>query len=158
MIDGLKRAPDNLDVMVNDVEAFLNNTIDEIVHVSEVNFDELTVQFQDEIEASAETFDDTIANISNKIDFDKFVDIVAWFNDTAASFEGTGGKKEEFQKALTDLQSSVEAINREIGEFKVAVDGYCAGASPPCPADFQTTVDAFAIDVTGKIFTHHHNE
>ena len=48
-VDGLERQPDNLDVVVNDVDLFISNTAGELDHLTGKNLDEFTTEIDKDI-------------------------------------------------------------------------------------------------------------
>ena len=57
-VDGLERQPDNLDVVVNDVDLFISNTAGELDHLTGKNLDEFTEEIDKDIIKTGDQIND----------------------------------------------------------------------------------------------------
>ena len=161
-VDGLERQPDNLDVVVNDVDLFISNTAGELDHLTGKNLEEFTAEIDDDIIRTGDQINDlgnvvsftvfykklfhlilhfSVEQLANEVHFTELVNIAFYFADVATNF--TTEEKDKLQNDLTALQDDVTNLQSKIDDFKNAVVDFCA-ANP--------TVDCKEIlAMTGKL-------
>ena len=73
-LDGLNSLPENVQIMVDDAQFFINNTESELVYVTNNNFDEFSENVDTAIEDIKTNIDTTIDTVIEDIHFDKLDD------------------------------------------------------------------------------------
>ena len=140
-LDGLNSLPENVQIMVDDAQFFINNTESELMYVTNNNFDEFSENVDTTIEDIKTNVDDTIDTVIEDIHFDELVRISYFLMNLATDFNDH--QLDDWERALRTLRNQLGSVKYKIQEFKqIAMDSlYCPNPTPPLTPEICKTID-----------------
>ena len=127
---GVGALPNKLDVAFDDINLYINNTVKQINHLADDNFDEVRMKFEDELESTGDVLAETFDNITVEIQFDRLVELSEDITRIALTFnnETLAGVDEQ----MTILNSTVIDLTAMVEVLKADVSSLTDPSSPLC--------------------------
>ena len=136
-LDGLNSLPDNVQIIVEDAQLFINNTESELVYLTNNNFNEFSENVDTTIDDIDQNIRNTIDTVITDIHFNELVNISNFLIELATNFNTI--KLDEWETVLIELRSQLSGIKNKIEKFKTDVYD-----SPFCQA---TPTDSICVAV-----------
>ena len=114
-LDGLNRLPDNVRVIVNDTQLFIDNTENELRYVTNNNLNEFMKNIDNDIIDVSDNLTGTIDGAIEDIHFYQMVNISTFLSELAIDFHDT--RLDEWKLSLKKLLVMVEMKNNIFRAF-----------------------------------------
>lgn len=115
-LDGVDQLNANVDNIFDDSSLYVDNTVEQIHHLTGRNFDELTHEFNVGIDEGGKTFQQLLDTFKVELRFQHLVNVSAFLQLTAANFKND--RKPNMTSALGGIKTSVDGISSEIDSLK----------------------------------------
>ena len=116
-LDGLNSLPDNVQIIVDDAQLFINNTESELMYLTNNNFNEFSENVDATIDDIDQNIRDTIDNVITDIHFNELVNISNFLIELATNFNTV--QLDEWETVLIELRSQLSGIKNKIEKLSL---------------------------------------